>query len=186
VTLEINDTKVQSLYPVPEDTRSYTVFSDCGRYKWLIKRSWNYSLPRLLVIGAVPGLADRNHDDPLLRKECDFARQWGYGGIYKCNVSDYNVADPKDLIRTGVTKNTVGNVDTLRIGIAAHKDVLVAWGNLDPRLAGVLEPVLELLDSSLANLYCLGLTKSGNPKQALHLSLKTERQTYERRVKNAS
>lgn len=174
----LHDPGGHSRFKVPDHIKSYGVFSDCGRYRWILKRTWNYQVPRLLVIGMNPSVADLVYDDPTVRKECVFAENWGYGGIVKCNVCDYRATDPKDLLALNLRIQTTGNLDTLRIAIASHQDILIAWGNLHPRISHLTDPVMEMLQPRRYTLWCLGKTKAGNPRHPLYLSLKTERQLF--------
>jgi Protein of unknown function (DUF1643) len=61
---------------------SGAVISDCGRYRYSLWRIWNASAVRVMFIGLNPSTADATQDDPTIRRCVEFARSWGFGGIY--------------------------------------------------------------------------------------------------------
>ena len=73
------------------------ILSDCGAYRYELRRTWDDQLPVLLWIGLNPSTADHLHDDPTNRRIADFSRRWGYGGYVLANLFAYRSPDPKAL-----------------------------------------------------------------------------------------
>lgn len=65
-------------------------------YRFLLWRFWD-ERPRMLFVGLNPSTADELHDDPTVRRLCGFAKEWGYGGLYACNLYSYVSAYPEHL-----------------------------------------------------------------------------------------
>ena len=56
------------------------IMSDCGAYRYELRRIWDSSLPILLWVGLNPSTADHINDDPTNRRIAGFSKNWGYGG----------------------------------------------------------------------------------------------------------
>ncbi|HDR1569813.1 TPA: DUF1643 domain-containing protein, partial [Pasteurella multocida] len=69
------------------------IFSDCGTYRYVLWRIWDTLLPRITFIGLNPSTADESNDDPTIRRCINFAKKWGYGGIYMVNLFAYRSTD---------------------------------------------------------------------------------------------
>lgn len=48
-----------------------------------------------------PSTADENVDDPTIRRCINFAKDWGYGGMYVGNLFAFRTAYPKELKEAG-------------------------------------------------------------------------------------
>ena len=77
--------------------RKSAILSDCGAYRYELRRTWDDRLPVLLWIGLNPSTADHIQDDPTNRRIAGFSRRWGYGGYVLANLFAYRSPDPKAL-----------------------------------------------------------------------------------------
>lgn len=156
------------------------ILSDDRRYRYLLWRRWDDSLPAMNVIGLNPSTADETEDDPTIRRCIGFAKREGCGALLMTNVFALRSTDPK-LLRTSLSP--VGPLnDTYIESIAAScLMALAAWG-ADPvaeRRARELRPVLLRARASwVFGVYCLGRTKSGAPKHPLYLAKTTPLEVY--------
>lgn len=155
--------------PVSETVTSDAEFSSCGRYRSLLKRTWNSQLPSIMFVGMNPSVADLEVDDPTVRKECGYAERWGYGGLVKTNVMDYRATSPKDLLKEGVIPCSAANLKTIAQQLKSVRNVVVAWGRLPQSLRCHSDAVSQLLSSFDGNVWCLGHNQDLSPKHPLYL-----------------
>ena len=141
------------------------IISPCGKYRYLLTRTWNRVDPSLCFIMLNPSTADASIDDPTIRRCIGFARQFGYGGIRVVNLYALRATDPKELWRVD---DPVGPENDGRIVYAATDcDVILAYGShAKPKR---IREVLSLLKECEATTYALKLTRKGNPQHPLYL-----------------
>jgi hypothetical protein len=151
-------------------------FSPCGHYRWWLERVWAPQRQRLLFVGLNPSRADRQHDDPTLRRLQGFARAWGYGALEVLNL--FARISPSPAAMRRVTDPVGAHTDDwIRRRLASHPGAALwlGWGNQggwgDRDLA-----VLALLqgwwagEGSRRPCLCLGVTASGRPRHPLYLA----------------
>ncbi len=78
-------------------TRS-AVLSDCGRFRFELRRSWGEG-GQVAWLMLNPSTADDEQDDPTLRRIQDWAARWGYHGVVVVNVFPFRASQPADLWR---------------------------------------------------------------------------------------
>lgn len=152
---------------VDASVKSEAVFSACGTRRTLLTRCWDESLPSIMFIGMNPSTADVQVDDPTVRKECGYARRWGYGGIIKCNVMDYRATDPRTLLTVG--PSTPNNLDQIQQQLNRVSSVVAVWGRLPPVLKCHAQAVAQLLVNFPGTVLCLGVNQDGSPRHPLYL-----------------
>lgn len=173
----------QSLFDVhvsSEIHRSAEV-SDCGLYRWWLRRAWTFRNPDGTVWpgkGAVcfvmlnPSTADGLQDDPTIRRCIGFAQSWGYHTLIVRNLFPWRATNPKELFRAAtVTGGERGDIELLT---AMTADLVVAaWGAGVPFGRNI--EALKIFDSFPAKpIHCLELTKHGHPRHPLYV--KSDRQ----------
>ncbi len=133
------------------------------QYRYAMWRIWDDSKPCVMFIGLNPSTADAHTDDPTLVRCVNFARDWGYGGLYTGNLFAWRATDPRELRRAA---DAVGpdNDKTLRQLAARVDQVIAAWGN-----DGTYLDRSHWVRAMIANLYCLKINKSGEPAHPLYL-----------------
>lgn len=137
-----------------------------GNYRYSLWRSWDDQKPRIGFIMLNPSRADAVVNDPTIRRCLNFAQTWGYGGLEVVNLFAYRTASPMNLRQV---TNPVG-VKNDRYLITLHQRVdriLLAWGNW----GGLLQRDREVLGllGDRQPLYCLGITKTQQPRHPLYL-----------------
>jgi hypothetical protein len=139
------------------------VFSACGRYRYVLRRSWDAALPSVLIIGLNPSTADATADDPTIRRCIRFARDWGYGSLLVANLFAFRCTEPRRLRAVADPVGPRNNWWLARLGRQADL-IVAAWG-----VGGaLLERDVKVL-RRLGNIRCLGLTKAGHPRHPLYL-----------------
>lgn len=139
------------------------VFSDCNRYRYVLRRIWNESGPCVLIIGLNPSTADAVKDDPTIRRCIRFARDWGYGSLLVGNLFGYRTTWPKDLKRVADPIGR-GNDRWLK-RLSDQADLVVAAWGIHGKFLDRGAKVL----ANLANVHCLGETADGFPRHPLYL-----------------
>lgn len=150
-----------------------------ARYRYLLWRLWDASLPPLNVIGLNPSTADATRDDPTIRRCCRFARDWGFGGLLMTNLFAWRAADPRAMM---AAPEPVGRLNDGYLMLAAAYPidlghdvgrlreagwVLAAWGTHGEH-RGRASEVLAGLRRRGVDACCLGVNRDGSPKHPLY------------------
>jgi len=138
-------------------------FSECRVWRYTLWRIWDEALPYMNVIALNPSTADERNDDPTIRRCIDFARRWGYGGLYMTNIFAFRATDPKVMKKA---EDPVGpeNDFWLRKTAKGAGLVVAAWGthgSFKDRARDVIEQITDL--------HCFRITKGGWPEDPLYL-----------------
>jgi hypothetical protein len=150
--------------------------SKCGLYRYTLTRIWDADKPSTLFIMLNPSTADSEEDDPTIRRCMGFARAWGCGTVEVVNLFAYRATEPALLascarVAPGVAVGRE-NDSYIRACVEMHSNpgdyIVAAWGAWADRkeLRFRREQVLRLLP--LADLMCLDVTQTGQPKHPLY------------------
>lgn len=158
---------------------SSAVVSGCGRYRYWLGRAWSTAPPVTFVM-LNPSTADAHADDPTIRRCVNYARAWGYGGIWVVNLYAWRATDPRDLRTaddpvgpdnnawlTWAARTTTPTTATAATTAttATGAPIVAAWGaHADPER---VRTVLGL--TGMHRLTALAFTKSGQPRHPLYL-----------------
>lgn len=139
-------------------------FSSCRTYRYALWRIWDKNKPIAMFIGLNPSTADETCDDPTVTRCLNYARDWGYGGLYMANLFAYRSTDPQALF---TAPNLVGDETDAYLKKLSCKAgiVIAAWGNHGSHL-GRSKEVLAMLEK----MHYLKLNKTGEPAHPLYLS----------------
>jgi hypothetical protein len=154
--------------PIAGAGQGSAVLSDCGTYRYELRRSWDTHGPWCLWVMLNPSTADAALDDPTLRRCRGFSRSWGYGGIVVVNLYALRAPDPRQL---RAHPDPVGdrNDDHIHAAVLDADVVVCAWGGhrVAARRAGVVTGILRSAGTHLG-VHCLGVTTSGAPRHPLY------------------
>lgn len=149
-------------------------FSSCRVWRYTLWRRWEepeYD-SRVMFIGLNPSTADEVENDPTVRRCINFAKDWGYGGMFMMNAYGFRATDPK-VMKAAADPVGPGNNEALA-SIANEADLIVAaWGN-----HCTAERASEICELINAPIMCLGQTASGMPKHPLYLRKDTPLQKF--------
>ncbi|MDO6730325.1 DUF1643 domain-containing protein [Marinovum sp. 2_MG-2023] len=151
-----------------EDCRSEAVYSDCGLYRYRLRRSWDVTAGQVAFVMLNPSTANEKVNDPTIARCERRARLLGYGGLDVVNLFAFRATDPKDL-RAAPEPIGPENDQFLADAFAAADIVLAAWG-VHGRLHDRDSAVLPLLNVASGKLFTLGLTRHGLPRHPLYVS----------------
>ncbi len=143
------------------------VFSTCRRYRYVLRRTWDHSLPTVLFIALNPSTADETVDDPTIRRCIGFATDWGFGSLVVANLFALRSTDPKVLKKSC---DPIGprNDRWLRRLSGEAELTIAAWG-----VHGALRDRAAKVLPMLKHPYHLGQTRDGHPRHPLYLPSRT-------------
>ena len=154
---------------------SGAVMDHTRQYRFLLWRFWD-ERPRVLFVGLNPSTANELENDPTVGRWCGFAKAWGYGGFYACNLYPYVTAFPKEL--AAAMSIHKANIPAIKMASGLVVLTVACWGDGIKQVANG-SPVAEHIKSILNEPMCFGLTQSGNPKHPLYLNSNTELVEYQ-------
>lgn len=146
------------------------LISDCGRYRYWLKRSWipepGMEGSRVLFVMLNPSTADAELDDPTIRRCIGFARSLGLSELMVANLYAFRATKPSDLWNTA---DPVGpENDRWLENLCQEADKIVcAWGAnaQEDRVSAFL----RRMQTAEIPLFCLGTTKAGAPRHPLYI-----------------
>lgn len=145
-----------------DDSASGAEFSKNRKYRYALWRIWDESKGLIMFIGLNPSDADESTPDPTITRVVNFAKDWGYGGVYMMNLFALVSKDPKDLKKA---KDPLGDNDGWIEKIAPKcSEVVFAWGNF-PQARERAKQVIKMFPNAKA----LVLNKDGSPKHPLYV-----------------
>jgi hypothetical protein len=142
-------------------------FDRSGRYRYRLWRQWDEALPAITLVMLNPSAADAVYNDQTISTCMRLARRFNFGSIEVVNLFAYCTSDPRQLKQA---RNPVGKHNDHYIWASAQKanSILIAWGNHGNLQSRHME-VLDMLVHLATPLYCLGVTKQGQPRHPLYL-----------------
>ncbi len=113
-----------------------------------------------------PSTADEERNDPTIRRCIGFARAWQFGAVEVVNLFAYRATDARELLKVS---DPVGEENNCFLVEAVERcsTVVVGWG-IKGTLLGRGSQVLHLL-AGRKDVYCLGITKNGQPRHPLYV-----------------
>jgi len=143
--------------------------SECGTYRYELRRVWDHDKPLVAFCGLNPSTADADKDDPTIRRCIGFAKNWGHGGIVMVNLFAYRATNPQDMKQAD---DPIGPENDLFLQDTLHEcqKRIACWGVHGSHLERNL-----VVATMLSPMQCLGVTKHGHPKHPLYLPKTTPR-----------
>ena len=144
-------------------SKSGAVFSDCRKFRYVLWRMWDWDKPLVMLIGLNPSTADEKVNDPTITRCINFASSWGYGGVCVTNLFGFRATAPTELM---AYHDPIGKENDAWVHEMAKEAAIkvAAWGNHGK----FLNRSVEFL-SSLDQLHCIKMNKSGEPAHPLYL-----------------
>ncbi len=143
-------------------------FSEDRRYRFSLYRRWAELGAEVLFICLNPSTADEHYDDPTVWRCVNFARDWGFRGMWLGNLFALVTTDPAKLSTPEIYEvfDPVGRGNDLALKAMAARCAIVvyAWGN-HGRIANRGRQVADMIIMAR----CFGINKTGEPKHPLYL-----------------
>jgi hypothetical protein len=158
---------------------SGATFSDCKTFRYKLWRRWDLNKPMILFIGLNPSRANETFNDPTITRAINFAKDWGYGGLFFGNLYAFRTPYPKELIEK--LDIAIGPDNDFHLQEMARQSdkVVYAWGSWD-FIFGRTFKVKRLF----ADPWCFGINKDGNPKHPLYLKKTAELINFKSAIAN--
>ena len=153
------------------------VISDCGQYRYLLRRTWDHAKPRALLIMLNPSTADARQDDATIRSCVRLLTGLGYGSMEVVNLMAWRATDPKNIPPIPSMAMGPNNWQTIETAIQRCDVAICAWG-AHSTAARFSAGVLDLVRLYRPSAYCFGKTKAGTPKHPLYIKSGTVLETY--------
>jgi hypothetical protein len=152
------------------------VISDCGKYRYLLRRTWDHSKPRALLIMLNPSTADAKLDDPTIRSCVRLISGLHYGSMEVVNIFGWRATYPDELPKQA---DPIGPMNERIVDAAIRRcDVVIcAWG-ANAMAARKSQYLCARIQSVKPGIYCFGTTKSGAPKHPLYVKSGTPLVTF--------
>jgi len=152
---------------------SSAVFSPCGQYRYSLTRWWDmFDARRLVFIGLNPSTANATDNDPTIRRCIGFAKREGFGGMVMLNLFAYVSPYPDEMM---AQEDPVGpeNDRTILEYCRGDNKVVACWGHWPSGIR--VKAVSDMIE---APIFCLGMTKAGQPRHPLYLKSTEQLKTY--------
>jgi hypothetical protein len=153
------------------------VISDCGKYRYLLRRAWDHDKPRALFVMLNPSTADAEIDDATIRSCIRLSKGLGYGSFEVVNLLAWRATDPKDIPSKPSDATGPNNPRVIEAAVGRCDTVICAWG-AHPYAARNAPGVLDIITLNRPAAYCLGKTKAGAPKHPLYIKSGTPLEIY--------
>lgn len=152
------------------------VISSCGKYRYLLRRSWDHCRPRVLFVMLNPSTADAETEDPTIRSCIRLCRGLGYGSLEVVNLFAWRATDPAELL---TCDRPIGpDQEKITAAAVARCDIpICAWG-AHPAARGKGRFLIEAIRCLRPAVFCFGRTKSGEPKHPLYIKTGTPLEVY--------
>jgi len=139
------------------------ILSKDRKYRYVLSRIWDETKPTVMIIGLNPSTADETENDPTIIRCIDFAKSWGYGGVYMLNLFGFRATKPTDMFKA---EEPIGQDNDKYIEEYSKicDKVICAWGN-DGSYKNRTKEIL----SKIENTYYLKLNQTGEPAHPLYL-----------------
>lgn len=152
--------------PLPAFIHSSASISECGRWRYTLKRVWDADLPVCTFIMFNPSTADAEVLDRTISRCVNFAIREGCGALLVLNVFALRSPYPKDVRAGGDEAIGPQNDATIMVELAqVEGPIIAAWGGF--RWARErIEIVRRLIGER--QILCLGTNRDGSPCHPLY------------------
>lgn len=151
-------------------------FDRTGRYRFSLHRRWETGQGLATFVMLNPSSADHQKNDPTISRCIQLSRHWGFSGLNVVNLFAYRTASPAHL-RKIVRPIGKENDSHILANARSASRIILGWGN-----HGCWKERDQHVISLLADfdLWCIGITKSGQPKHPLYATANIELRKFER------
>lgn len=143
-------------------------FSPDRLYRFTLYRRWAEVGQEILFICLNPSTADEEYNDPTVWRCVNFARDWGYRGVWVGNLFGLRATNPAKLMTARFSRSVdlIGRTNSLVLRLMASRcaKVVYAWGN-HGHLLNRGRQVVDMIGPG----WCFGVNKSGEPRHPLYV-----------------
>ena len=148
-------------------------FSPNRRYRYWLEAKLSDADGICMFLMLNPSKADEVQSDPTVTRAKGFARSWGYGTLWVCNIFAFRATQPGVLKQDPEPIGAENDEHILR-SARLSDETICAWGNHGEHLDRGTQ-VLSMLKSQTPNVRLghLGMTMRNQPKHPLYLRADT-------------
>lgn len=157
----------EELYQVSE-----AVFSDCEKFRFRLKRTWDAALKSITYLMLNPSTADEMVNDPTIERCQRRAFEYGYGEMKIVNLFPIRMTDSKLLKTVADLYGDLSEANLAILDAVDSSDVTVCgWGS-HPLAIERAKDVFELIGKAGLShkLKALTINGDGNPKHPLYIA----------------
>ena len=150
-----------------------TVFSPDRRYRYWLEAKLSDADGICMFLMLNPSTADEMKSDPTVTRAKGFARSWGYGTLWVCNIFALRATQPA-VLRKDPEPVGAENDEHILIRALQSDELICAWGNHGVHLDRGSK-VLDMLETQAPDVRLghLGMTMRNQPKHPLYLRADT-------------
>ena len=158
------------------------MFSQCGSYRWILKRELLSGKKTVVFVGLNPSKANASNNDRTLIRIINFCSRWNYKNIYIINLFSLISKSPIHLSKSNDPIGGNNDLITLKALEFWWKnincDLWLGWGDKgklyrrDSFVLGLIKNLsnLELNENNYSRrILTLGISKKGNPRHPLYM-----------------
>lgn len=151
---------------------SVAVFSDCEKYRYRLKRTWDASLKSITYLMLNPSTADEMVNDPTIARCQRRAFEYGYGEMKIVNLFPIRMTD-STLLHT--VSDLYGDLNEANIAIleavASSEITVCGWGSHHLAIERAKDVFKLIGDAGHSDkLKALTVNLDGNPKHPLYIA----------------
>jgi hypothetical protein len=147
--------------------KASAVFDAEHMNRFILRRTWAPSLPKLGCCLTNPSTASEQIDDPTLRKLQMFARLWGFGSVAVVNAFPWCATNPKELHSRKEDCFSIWSNERYILDAVSDSDLFLCGWGAHAKIDSRSRRLRQLLSSS--PVYALRLIGSGEPEHPLYL-----------------
>lgn len=151
--------------------------SPCWRYRYLLWRIWEPSLPIWSFGMLNPSTADHLQLDPTVTRCCSRAKAGGAGGLVVWNLFAWRDTKP-EAMKAALAPVGVGNDLAIRLAVQNSELNIAGWGAHGSHRSRDLQ-VLAMLKAMKTPLHVLAFTDRGQPRHPLYLRNSVQPQPWD-------
>ena len=155
--------------------RKSAIISECGLYRYELRREWDADLPPMLMVMLNPSTADADKDDPTIRRCISRAMAEGCGSLIVVNLGAFRATSPKDWMAADdpLGPKNYSHVHNAVLDCESKNGIIVAAWGAHGLFGGA--GAFWRCEWAIQNkrIYCLGTTKNDQPKHPLYVSSAT-------------
>ena len=150
-----------------------TVFSPDRRYRYWLEAKLSDADGICMFLMLNPSTADEVNSDPTVTRAKGFARSWGFGTLWVCNIFGLRATQPA-VLRKDPEPVGVDNDEHILNNALQSDEIVCAWGNHGEHL-GRGAKVLDMLETQAPDVRLghLGMTMRNQPRHPLYLKADT-------------
>mgnify|MGYP004487088893 CR=1 FL=1 len=146
----------------------YNIYSEDGeKVRYVLGTKGDNTL---IVFGINPSTATAEKSDPTISRIDTYSKKYGYDSFKMLNIYPLRATNSDSLPMMPDNEIHKQNIREIKAALNNASAVLCAWGNLIFKrqyLKDYFGNIAEIICNSQIPTYCLGITKSGNPRHPL-------------------